>query len=527
MKETPITGDYILPAGSILHHAYRIDQLLGKGGFAIIYRATELSTGKVVAIKEYFPSDLAKREYKQDLFFVQPLPSSVREFRSGYAHFLEEAHILKKCRSLPGIVHVYEFFEEHQTAYIIMEYIDGPTLEQYISTNGVFSTSDLFELFLPLIDSLKQIHAKGLIHQDISPDNLILGMDNHLTLIDFGASRKQLSNPSKKHTIILKKNYAPPEQYQFSGNIGTWSDIYALCATMYFALSAHAPVSALERLQCVPFIPLSARISISPCIAGVIERGLSLNPADRYKTAEELHYALTHPEVSQQNRTVINLPDSAEKTRSFGIIHFPIRNVLFRRTLPLLTLFLLLGGSLFFWQNRMERAPRHSLKQTESSSDSTPASVKSAENSVDIAPAPTKHAAIAPAPTKATAMLTMENVIGLTKKKAVKKLNHLDPALQIQIEKAPANVKKGTVCDQSIAGGTTYYAGSITSITLTVSLSQKKKERKATVLPSPSDKLTANRSQKTSKTQKTPVPKKQNKDFQIITKPKKNTFEIE
>lgn len=510
MKNTPITGDYVLPAGTILHHSYRIDQILGKGGFAIIYQATELSTGKVAAIKEYFPSDLAKREYKQGLFFVQPLSSSVREFQSGYAHFLEEARILTECRDLPGIVHVYEFFEEHQTAYIIMEYIDGPTLEQYVSTNGVISTSELFELFLPLINSLMQIHEKGLIHQDISPDNLILGMNNRLTLIDFGAAKKQLYDSSKKHTLILKKSYAPPEQYQFSGNIGTWSDIYALCATMYFALSAHAPISALERLQNVPFIPLSAWISISPHIASVIERGLSLNPADRYKTAETLRYAFIHPEASEQNHTVINLPDSTKKTR------FAKQSVFFQRALPLLTLslILLLGGSLFFWQNHLGKELTHSRKLSESSANITPASTKSAKNSTEITQAPAK----------ATTMLTMENVAGLTKKEAEKKLNRLDPTLQIQIKKGHTNAKKGTVYDQSIAGGTTFYAGSITSITLMISLGKKKNGAKATVLPAPSEKPAANRSQKA---QKTSAPKKQGRDFQIITKPKKNSFEIE
>lgn len=504
MQTAPIPGDYALPAGSILHDSYRIEQLLGKGGFAIIYQATELSTGNIVAIKEYFPSNLAKREYEQDLFFVQPLSVSIREFESGHAHFLEEARILKECRDLPGIVQVYDFFEEHQTAYIILEYIDGPTLEQYVSANGVISAAELFELFLPLLHSLKQVHEKGLIHRDISPDNLILGMDNRLYLIDFGAAKEPLYDQSGNHTIILKNGYAPPEQYQASGNIGTWSDIYALCATMYFALSAHAPVSALERLQNQPFIPLSARISISPHIAGVIERGLSLNPADRYKTAESLHYAFMHPEDSEQNHTVIDL-SAPEKTTPFNKRFLSSRHIL-----PLLTLLLLLllGCGIFFGRS----LPRRSEPSVQS--------VESSPNTASAAPEP-------------AAVLTMENVIGLTTKNAKKRINHLDPALQIKTRKAHTDTPRGHVCDQSIAEGTTFYAGSITSITLTISQGSKKKVTKISAHPVQTQKVTTERPKNTPIHTKTPKPpktakgKKQDKDFQIITKPKNNSFEIE
>lgn len=503
MQDTPITGDYALPAGSILNHSYRIEQILGKGGFAIIYQATELATGNIVAIKEYFPSDLAKRVDKQDLFYVQPLPSCAREFASGHAHFLEEARILKECQELPGIVHVYDFFKEHHTAYLIMEYIDGPTLEQYVSANGVLSASELLDLFLPLLRSLKMLHEKGLIHRDISPDNLILGMDNRLTLIDFGAAKERFLASPKNHTIILKKSYAPPEQYQSSGNIGTWSDIYALCATMYFALSGHAPVPALERLQNVAFVPLSALVSISPHIASVLERGLSLNPADRYKTAEQLSYALTHPEAAEQNHTVIDLPASAKMPFFKQRHRSPKRLPAFL----LLLVLLLFSGGMVLLTNHYKALQERTAKKVAVSSTTSSNTTESANR------------------------LTMGNVIGLTEQKAKEKINLLDPALQIKVENAyRKDTKKGYVCDQSIAYGTTFYAGSIASITLTVSLGQK--EEKTTEHTTES----LNQPEKTTKTPATTEAARQKKtteaatkdqDFQIKTKPKSNSFEIE
>ena len=132
--QDPSTYDgYTLPVNHLLHNRYRIDKLLGQGGFAIIYECTDITVGRSVAVKEYFPAGLAKREQKQDFFVVQPFDQNKMEFEKGHHHFLKEAEILKECHDLPGIVTVYDFFEENNTAYLVMEFLDGITLREYMN----------------------------------------------------------------------------------------------------------------------------------------------------------------------------------------------------------------------------------------------------------------------------------------------------------------------------------------------------------------------------------------------------------
>jgi len=303
-----------LPLGTCLNERYFLGKVLGEGGFGITYVAWDIVLMVPVAVKEYFPSSLATRRRRQGFFCVQPFEKNATEFWTGHRHFLEEARILKECRDLPGIVTVYDFFEENQTAYIVMEYIEGLTLEQYIQTNGVLSASEMLELLLPLLHSLKKIHEKGLIHRDISPNNMILGTDNKLHLIDFGAAKIKPAHPGRQQTIILKKGYAPPEQYMASGNIGAWSDIYALCATIYYALSGQTPIPAIDRLQKNPPQEFTNFDSIPMQLAGVIERGLALQPAERYKTMDDFIYALEHPESVENGNTIIESASGDNKT---------------------------------------------------------------------------------------------------------------------------------------------------------------------------------------------------------------------
>ena len=497
MQDSSITGDYTLPVGSILHNTYRIEQVLGKGGFAIIYQCTDLSTQNTIAIKEYFPSNLAKRECCQDLFFVQPFSATTKEFQSGHAHFLKEASILKEFRNLPGIVTVYDIFEEHNTAYIVMEYIDGPTLEQYVQTNGVLSAQEILELLFPLLRSLKKIHDKGLIHRDISPDNIILGLDNQLHLIDFGAAKMKSFDRKQQHTIILKKNYAPPEQYQISGNIGTWSDVYALCATIYFAISGHAPVPAIERLQNTPLKPISHYVNVSAHIASVIERGLSLQPSDRYKNMDDLYYAMKHPEALENHNTVIEIKEG-KKVSFRNLMH------IFKRPLwVVLIVFCITGGTMYVMQNtekiQLTKKPKH------------PATTQASATTTEEA-------------TESPDVLTMQSVIGLKQQNAEKIIHSLDPSVQIKIKQSyDTKIKKGYVIKQSVTDGTMFNAGTIAEITLTVSRGKKTTSENSTGSTTQAEKAQSSVSPKSNATTDT---NKIKKDFQIDNKNHKNKFEI-
>ncbi len=486
MQEAAISEDYALPAGTILHNMYRIEQILGRGGFAIIYKCVNLSTGETAAVKEYFPSSLATRRRRQGFFCVQPFEKNAAEFRTGHRHFLEEARILKECRDLPGIVTVYDFFEENQTAYIVMEYIEGLTLEQYIKTNGVLSPSEMLELLLPLLHSLKKIHNKGLIHRDISPNNMILGMDNKLHLIDFGAAKIKPTHPSRQQTIILKKGYAPPEQYMASGNIGAWSDIYALCATICFALSGQTPLSAIDRLQQKPPQAFTNFNNIPMQLAAVIERGLALQPSERYKTLEDFIFALEHPESVENGNTIIESASGHNKT-------FHIRSRI--ALISLCAAVLATGGLLYAF--RGSSAP--------DTVSTVPTAVPMAEKSSTPVSSP---ASTVPA------ILTMDNVTGLSQKKAEKKVHALDSSIKIRIKKKYDTAQtKGLVISQSIAKGTVFNAGSLSQITLTISRGTK----------------TAGHSRNTAKPADTkPTSKKNDSNaFDVTVKKKTHSFEID
>lgn len=496
MQEADISEDYPLPAGIILHNMYRIERVLGRGGFAIIYKCVNLSNGDTIAIKEYFPSGLAKRSRQQGFFCVQPFEKNITEFQTGHRHFLEEAHILKECRNLPEIVTVYDFFKENQTAYIVMEYIEGLTLEQYIQTNGVLSISEMLELILPLLHSLKKVHEKGLIHRDISPNNMILGIDNKLHLIDFGAAKIKPAHPNQQQTIILKKGYAPPEQYIATGNIGAWSDIYALCATIYYALSGQIPVPAIDRLQHNTSRELSNFGNVPMQFVAVIERGLALQPSNRYKTLEEFIYALEHPESIENGNTMIEVPSTDTKTlhpRSVKVF------------ITLFVAVLAIGGFLYAFRDP-------SARKVDTTS---PAQTTIAENTNTSTPTPAVSS-LTPSPVSTVpAILTMNNVTGLSQKKAKKKIHALDPSIKIQIKKKyDASQAKGHVISQSVTKGTVFNAGSLATITLTISRGAKPVVASNTAKPSPA---------RPAATKKPSAKSKKASD----RKPKTNSFEID
>lgn len=458
---------HTLPTGTCLNQSYCIQDVLGVGGFGITYSGIQKDNGILVAIKEYFPSNLAVRTKQEGQLSLSPFPPKNAEvFNKGLLRFLNEAQILKELQGLESIVSVYDLFEENGTAYIVMEYIEGLTLNQYVKENGIFTFPEISKLISPVIQSLAEIHKQGLIHRDISPDNLILGTDNKLHLIDFGAASHENSE-NKQNTVILKAGYAPPEQYIANGKVGTWTDVYALCATIYFTLTGTSPSEAIQRLDQDSLDTLSNLDSLLPWQKIILEKGLHIRPASRFRDMQELHSALMNPPRPDENITIIGSNLSTKNKYKIKRLHYPHILGILTSSVIILSLFLILVIYLPSVKER-KASKQHVITAT-----------------------PIPHYSIADATSPATQtsppaphLLTMPDVTNSTLKKARQKLKELDSSIQIKTTHVYSTEKKaGQIISQSVTKGTSFSKGQLSSILLTVSKG-KESPKKTTQKPS-------------------------------------------
>ncbi len=230
-----------LAPGSVLNGRFVVGKTLGQGGFGITYAGYDLTVDTKVAIKEFYPDGGVSRQ--KDLYTILPYSEKKTEelFTDGKAKFLKEAQKLAKFTDTEGIVQVKDYFEENGTAYIVMEYVEGPTLIQYLNKLGQpILPSDLYILLTPIFNALEKVHAQGVLHRDISPDNIIVSPST-AKLLDFGAARDFSLLGEKSNTINIKAGYAPEEQYLTHGKQGPWTDVYALSATCYRAVTGKTP----------------------------------------------------------------------------------------------------------------------------------------------------------------------------------------------------------------------------------------------------------------------------------------------
>ncbi|MDY4578966.1 MAG: DUF6273 domain-containing protein, partial [Anaerobutyricum hallii] len=258
--------------------------VLGQGGFGITYLGMDELHKKKVAIKEFFPQGIVTRNIEYEDTVTVTLVGEKENYDKGKERFLKEAQTMAMFSKDKGIVKALDFFEINNTAYIVMEYLEGVTLKQYLRENKRIDAEDLVELLVPLIEALDEIHSQGLIHRDISPDNIMVLPDGRIKLMDFGAARDYTEFGEKSLSIVLKPGYAPPEQYQTHGVQGPWTDIYALCATMYKCITGENPPDAIDRLVDDHLKKISAfGISVSPQIEKAIIKGMSVAAKDRYQ----------------------------------------------------------------------------------------------------------------------------------------------------------------------------------------------------------------------------------------------------
>ena len=288
-----------LSPGTVLDGRYLVGKTLGQGGFGITYAACDLKTGERVAVKEYYPATLAGRESSGSTQLSVNAIKGERakeEYFAGLRHFLYEARRQAKLASSPGIVSVMDFFEANGTAYYVMEYVDGSTLVKYITEPLSFSQA--LALLAPIADSLMSVHQAGLIHRDISPDNIMCGRDGERRLLDFGASHSFTGEESTTGNATLKHGFAPPEQYGSSSMQGPWTDVYAFAATLYWCITGKIPQDSMDRSiggdRLLPPSELGAEIS--PDAEAVLMRGLALPITARYQSMERFWNKLNKAE---------------------------------------------------------------------------------------------------------------------------------------------------------------------------------------------------------------------------------------
>ena len=289
-----------LPAGTVLNNRYIVGRVLGQGGFGITYLALDTQLNARVAIKEFMPSELATR-MGTTVSVVADTKS--QEFAYGAERFQEEARTLAKFIGHPNIAGVSSYFNENDTSYFVMDYIEGISFKSYIANQGgKVSVDEALNVMIPVLRALTAVHAEGFIHRDVTPDNIYISKDGNVKLLDFGSARYSIGDKSKSLDVVLKVGYAPKEQYIRRGRQGPYTDVYSCAACFYAALTGYLPPESLERMDHDDLVPVSqAGIDIPEWLDRAILRGLAVQPEDRFQTAAEFLDAI-------ENQLVVDLP---------------------------------------------------------------------------------------------------------------------------------------------------------------------------------------------------------------------------
>lgn len=289
-----VVPGYVLQPGTILHGKYLIGKVLGQGGFGITYIGWNLALHQKVAIKEFFPASCVTRDISVSIALQWYRTEQAQNARSkGQEMFLKEARKMSHVASFSQVVHVLDLFQDNNTAYIIMNYIHGQHLAHQIKANGPMPWQDALQLLLPVMDVMQQVHDIGLIHRDLSPDNLMIQPDNSVQILDLGAAKDLNLNSGESSMQVAKGGYSPLELYVMRGNSGPWTDVYSMAATIYYAITGTTPPSALERMGkdvlCWD-LPQLQKVPVS--VIHVLQKGMALQIKERYQSMSDFAAAL-------------------------------------------------------------------------------------------------------------------------------------------------------------------------------------------------------------------------------------------
>ena len=285
--------------GTLLHDRYIVGKVLGYGGFGVTYIGWDGKLEQKVAIKEYLPGEFSTRMPGQSQVTVFNGDKS-EQFCDGMKKFIDEAKRLAKFKNEYGIVKIFDSFEENDTAYIIMEFLEGETLTSYLAREKTIPEDEAIKMITPIIKSLKVVHEAGLLHRDIAPDNIFLTSKGDVKLIDFGASRHATTSHSRSLTVIIKQGYSPEEQYRSRGDQGPYTDVYSLAATLYKMLTGETPPDAMERHskyesknKDILVEPHKLNKNISVNVENAILNAMNIKIEDRTQDIETFYEELT------------------------------------------------------------------------------------------------------------------------------------------------------------------------------------------------------------------------------------------
>ena len=298
---------------SFLKNKYLVGKVIGQGGFGITYIGMDTTLEMRVAIKELYPTGFCSRDTSTTTMVTIYDKKNADTIKKWQDSFLDEAKCLGKCSGLSGVVDVKEFFIENNTAYIILEYLDGMDLGQYRKAKGGTITADiLLPAIEPVIIALGKVHEQGLIHRDISPDNIKCLHTGEMKLLDFGAARDYASNDEKSLSIVLKRGYAPEEQYRSKGKQGPWSDVYSLAGTIYKCLTGVTPPEAMDRMRMDELkCPSALGVELPVRVENALLKAMSVYAEDRFQSMEEFHAAL-YGEKTQKIPMAVKKPETTE-----------------------------------------------------------------------------------------------------------------------------------------------------------------------------------------------------------------------
>ena len=424
-----------LRPGTYLKERYMLGRVLGEGSFGISYIAWDCLLDTVVAIKEYFPASLVSRHVSEDgdrnVYIYEK--AEKQKYQESLEKYLQEAKSLSAYYDLDGIVSVRDFFYENNTAYIIMGYVDGVSVKEYVEKNGPIEGEKLLHMLEPVICSLMKVHQTGVLHRDISPDNILLTRDERLVLIDFGAARRENINMTRSMTVVFKRGFSPEEQYRTRGRQGAWTDVYALCATVYYALTGKAPDESIQRMleDDMPSLMDMPELSLSLSQKKALMKGLTVDFHHRYQTMDELYRGLYQEE--EKSFFISRCWKVAGVTAGIVVLTaaaFLIPGIRRNKTIP--------------------KAPAAVVQTTEAAVTAVPFTTGIQE-------------------------YKMGSFTGMKKKAAARKLREQDGSLSIRwVYKYNNKVKKGRIISQSISRGTRYAEGSYRKIVFTVSKGKKR-----------------------------------------------------
>ena len=292
------TESFALKPGTILDGKYLVGEMLGQGGFGITYIGFDLLLEQKVAIKEYFPmsTGMVSRENRSMVVWSNAMMGKTGT-QKGFDSFLKEARKMAKLGGIPGVVGVKSVFIQNETAYIVMDFIEGETLLKKLQREGPMPFDTCLSLLTPIIQALAEVHEHGIIHRDISPDNIMVRPDGRLILLDLGAAKdldiQGRDGNVQSSQMVAKQGFSPIEQYQRNASIGPWTDVYAMAATIYYCCTGILPPTAVDRivddtLTCQPLLTQAQFDVLADC--------MHMRPQDRPQSMDTLLQMLTHPQ---------------------------------------------------------------------------------------------------------------------------------------------------------------------------------------------------------------------------------------